>query len=238
MRHSKTGIVLFLVLLHLMVVQVASAEINEVQILMPTNYHGDELPKDTSGEWYGIYTTSNGYELRKTPFQINTVRDEVLDDPGPDAEKTGKEIVFKDNQKPLFMIRGLNLSKRKLKTAAFQPGKISVNETRVIEFNGNKYGLSVSGISKDAHTTSDLKIIVQSGTEKEILFSAPPETKVEAPGNVDLIWAGDLDGDDKLDLFIQPVYHYNTMDYQLFLSSKGQGQNMMRMAARLVLLGC
>ena len=54
----------------------------------------------------------------------------------------------------------------------------------------------------------------------------------------ELIWAGDLDGDGKLDLYIDLSDHYNVMGKTLFLSSKRQPGKLVERIAQFLTVGC
>jgi len=53
-----------------------------------------------------------------------------------------------------------------------------------------------------------------------------------------LIWAGDLDGDGKLDLLVDITNHYNGSGSALFLSSKAKSGEIVGLAAKLETVGC
>lgn len=54
----------------------------------------------------------------------------------------------------------------------------------------------------------------------------------------ELIWAGDLDGDGKLDLIMALSDHYNVVEYTLFLSSRRSQGNLVQRVTAFVTKGC
>ena len=54
----------------------------------------------------------------------------------------------------------------------------------------------------------------------------------------ELVWAGDLDGDGKLDLFMILSDHYNVMERTLFLSSRLSKLDFVKRIASFVTVGC
>jgi hypothetical protein len=53
-----------------------------------------------------------------------------------------------------------------------------------------------------------------------------------------VLWVGDLDGDRKLDLYVDLSTHYNVSDRTLFLSSFAKADNLVAKAARFRTVGC
>ena len=53
-----------------------------------------------------------------------------------------------------------------------------------------------------------------------------------------LLWAGDLDGDRKLDLYVQVSWHYNIVQHKLFLSSRAGAKRLVREVAEFNISGC
>jgi hypothetical protein len=47
-----------------------------------------------------------------------------------------------------------------------------------------------------------------------------------------------MDGDNKLDLYVQVSYHYNVSQRKLFLSSQAKRGGLVREVAELMTVGC
>ena len=54
----------------------------------------------------------------------------------------------------------------------------------------------------------------------------------------ELLWAGDLNGDGKIDLFMNLSDHYNVQQMTLLLSSKGQRKSLVERVAVFRTTGC
>jgi len=55
---------------------------------------------------------------------------------------------------------------------------------------------------------------------------------------IDILWLGDIDGDDKLDFLIDSSRHYNGTYLQLFLSSFAKEDRIVELVAELASVGC
>ena len=53
-----------------------------------------------------------------------------------------------------------------------------------------------------------------------------------------LLWAGDLDRDGKLDLYVSVTQHYNVSERKLFLSSQADEGQLVKEVADFVTSGC
>ena len=53
-----------------------------------------------------------------------------------------------------------------------------------------------------------------------------------------VMWAGDLDGDDKLDLLLDLTHHYNLSEITLFLSSHASEGELVKKVAVFSTVGC
>jgi hypothetical protein len=53
-----------------------------------------------------------------------------------------------------------------------------------------------------------------------------------------LVWAGDLDGDGRLDLYMDLTDHYNVTNYVLFLSSRAVTGELVKQVASRRYVGC
>jgi hypothetical protein len=53
-----------------------------------------------------------------------------------------------------------------------------------------------------------------------------------------LLWAGDLDRDGKLDLYLSVTQHYDVAERKLFLSSQARRKKLVREVASFEIGGC
>ena len=87
-------------------------------------------------------------------------------------------------------------------------------------------------------TDDDSRIIVTVSAESVVQELYACETGGESypfcgdEGFEEILWGGDLDGDDRLDLIAQFTQEYSVRDYFLFTSSGSDADEHVRVAAR------
>ena len=79
------------------------------------------------------------------------------------------------------------------------------------------------------------QLVLTSGNSTQVLYT------LEGCGNDpgwSLIWAGDLDKDGKLDLYVTVNQHYNIVERRLFMSSQADEGQLVAEVAEFVTSGC
>ncbi len=79
------------------------------------------------------------------------------------------------------------------------------------------------------------KLVLTFGASNQVLYSL---AGCGDDAGWSLIWAGDLDGDGKLDLYVNVTQHYNVSERKLFLSSQAQKGQLVKEIAEFVTTGC
>jgi hypothetical protein len=79
------------------------------------------------------------------------------------------------------------------------------------------------------------RLVLVFGELRQVLFSLQ-ECGNDASWS--LIWAGDLDRDGKLDLYVSVTQHYNVSQRKLFLSSTAGDKQLVREVAEFITSGC
>ena len=127
-------------------------------------------------------------------------------------------------------------------TTVFGPDSQPLEEASPVTFElaESSYVLKVVG-SEDTAKCSDhtlpknARLVLTSGQSGQVLYS------LQECGNDpswSLLWAGDLDRDGKLDLYVNVTQHYNISERKLFLSSQAGEKELVRQVAELVTTGC
>ncbi|MBX3288593.1 MAG: hypothetical protein KF855_04540 [Acidobacteria bacterium] len=111
---------------------------------------------------------------------------------------------------------------------------------RVFELNGSKYTLRVAaGLQKNGGKVNVL-VLETLGFQQIVSFNEyynEPNSLYDTIG--DLLWAGDLDGDNKLDLYISDFnYEKGGFGGSLYLSSEAQDGKLVGLAAHFRGGGC
>jgi len=99
-------------------------------------------------------------------------------------------------------------------------------ERRVITFDGQRYQLVVR---------ADHGAELRHGSRVQLLF---PKTEFVDEPHYEIVWAGDLDRDGKLDLITVLSQKYSYYPYEVWLSSKATGSEMVHRVAKYEHYSC
>ena len=210
-------------------------------VLEPGEYHGSEVTARTGEHWLGLYVTGRGAVLGDSVLKVTMVRDDLVDDSDTRA-KTGKRVSVDRQPSPILLVKGVH---------SLRPGAVSsVFVGRLALGNGANLDLTLGGASYNLsvkttdtiYTSSidrdDAKLILSKGEESEQVIYDLGGKGGSVEAYWELLWAGDLDGDNKLDLYVQVGYHYNSSQRKLFLSSQARKGKLVREIAELATSGC
>jgi hypothetical protein len=81
----------------------------------------------------------------------------------------------------------------------------------------------------------NLRLALVFGRQIQTLYS-PGAVSETTPWSS--LWAGDADGDRKLDLYVSVSWHYNITERKLFLSSRAKPGQLVKEVAEFVMSGC
>ena len=210
----------------------------EATLLEVGEFHGDEVNAETGERWLGLHIGDNGSTLLEYELAVDTVHDPLIDN---DDQKTGKKVSVNLPLEPMFLVnsdwilqsgpvetlfKGNNeglqsVSPLKLKLAD------SSYEIKIVGDEGEKCWQD--GLPKNA------KLVLTKGDSSQILYTL--QECGNDPGWF-LTWAGDLDKDGKLDLYVNVTQHYNVADRKLFLSSQADEGQLVAEVAEFVTSGC
>ncbi|MCC6980765.1 MAG: hypothetical protein IT343_20765 [Candidatus Melainabacteria bacterium] len=217
----------------LFIQSVAAADIMEV-----TTYHNDECKAQSGQMWLALFSTKNGqYELKNTRVKLTMVND-AINDEAPNL-KTGKQITIPEKQEPLALLRGISgLTERKVVTCSTNKKEhMDINQKITLKLAKQQATLSTTGgfSKEEKECRTNYKIILESGGIKQTLVHHNQISSDTAPS---LLWAGDLDGDGKIDLIMDTTDHYNVRDLTLFLSGKAKPGALVEKVAHHISTGC
>jgi hypothetical protein len=220
-----------------------------VRLVETGGFHGSEVRARTGETWLGLYVSEGRSALVPSVVKVTPGHDPVTDEPG---QMTGKDVYVNRKPDPVFLIRGAD---------ALKPGPVLTSragETTLtkesdvhLQLAGEEYGLRVS--TKDRRTVwtaeflDDAKLVLSKGGVSQVIYELRAEGDLpETLGEGDLtetnewklLWAGDLDGDRRLDLYVQVSWHYNIVQHKLFLSSRAGANRLVREVAEFRISGC
>ena len=211
---------------------------SEIQLLQVGVFHGDEVSAESGEIWLGLYSTPDGYALITSRITVETVYDPFVDNPG---EMTGKVVSVRGQTRPLFLIKGLEVPKTEsIKTLSTEQTVLNPGKSLNLRLSGeHEYQLMAYGegdIGPNGFTSLENYSIELSKGQ----FSQELLTYDSTNGAIPtLLWAGDLDGDNQLDLLINATPHYTVYSAPvLFLSSMAKDGSLVQRVAIFVATGC
>ena len=206
-------------------------------------FHGDEIAARSGQRWLGLYINGRGAVLRYSRLRVRTVYDDITD--YGSKNKTGKQVSVASPREPVFLVNSATVLK---------PGPAISVFSEKVDFNkglerfpvklrlGNKsYTLKVVSPDKNPATCQsssfpkNARLVLVSGKTVQTLYT------LDDCGNDPswyLLWAGDVDRDGKLDLYVNVTQHYDISERKLFLSSQASKGKLVKEVATFVTGGC
>lgn len=213
----------FVVLLALSSLTAHAAE--EILAIVPVGtHHGDEFRavEPLGSRWCELH----GDLFRRVKVEARAVRDELVEGQEGSAVKTGRElrVVAPLGSRARFLVRGL--APRRVKSVALPETPMPLGNGRPV-------------------TLGEAQLIVQSaGGRHRLLYSVNGRTQplyTQEGGALEtwaLHWAGDLDGDGRLDLVLTADRSENVTTWRLWLSTRAEAGELVHEAATYSQSGC
>jgi hypothetical protein len=169
-------------------------------------------PVYPSGEtWLGLFKEAGGFVLRPTVVSFAQV---------PHAcGGTATDIHAADSAVPAFLLQGPGLRAGQVKSVWAQPEFLYPGQMRSFELVPNHwFVLYAYGAASpiQGNTLIQDYVLILSYREAHDTLDIPARFVLEATPHV--VWAGDLDKDDRLDLIMALSTHYAGTRFGLFLS--------------------
>lgn len=207
-------------------------------------FHSDEVhPDDAGRSWYGIFMNIDGYYLDSTRILTKRVEDPLGEE--KEGEYTGWQVKTTNPDTSLLLISGtVGLSKRKIVPVAIQKKEVLPGESTTFSYNGNAYTLYATGNRTEKspdgifHSAINYRLFIKAtinGTERKQLLAAYSRFD---DAMVEILFAGDIDGDAIPDLILNTSYHYNAIVPTLYLSKPASGGNLLKVMGWHVSVGC
>ncbi len=199
-------------------------------------FHGGEAPVKSGDGWLGLVHDAGNSSSVRTLIRVEQAEDPIVDAPG---ETTGSEVMV-DGPAPVFLTRGIpSLTAGHVHTVLLgSDGGSTVTGGESLRFTlaGEDYRLIVTNrgqlFDRQAKPSS---LIFHGGGISQKLYEWPKGLSDE---HCELIWAGDLDGDRKLDLYMDISNHYNVTHRRLYLSSAAEDGELVKEVASFRTVGC
>jgi hypothetical protein len=205
-------------------------------------FHGDEVTARSGEKWSALFQNGPAFDLADVTISVDSCTDVILDEHG---EKTGRSIRVSGDRTPFLFVRGLRPTGSKplkVETAARVGGHakdpnrpelfLEPGERIRLRLGRNLYEVSATGANNRTLAED------QAMFGRRLRISDSKRRVQELPVYGTILWAGDLDRDGKLDLYMDVTTEENAASYALFLSSQASGKELMRMVASRRYVGC
>lgn len=215
----------------------------KIKLLETGEFHGDEVKAKSGETWLGLFKQGDSFSLLSTNIKVKRVFDVIIDDEEK-GEKTGKGVSVTRKNQPIFLLKNADFLKQgKIKTVFYEFEKsedsegiwVDNNFNQMFSLNAARYNLLVTTKKeKGSWIDETSKLVLSDGKTEQIIYSQ----KRCDDCMWRLIWAGDLDKDGKLDLYLDLHDHYNVMQRRLFLSSQAEEGKLVKEIANFRTVGC
>jgi hypothetical protein len=220
-----------------------------IDILMFGNeFSKDELPAKNGETWLALFEENGRMELRPTKIRVTVDRTSNKQLNGDNFKVTNDRSI-----EPVFMIRGSKSLKpgrinslflgskwEEIENGKGEPETMSVGYRREFDLHGNVFVLRVTnGLTRSGEKVNVL--VLESNNVQQIVTYNEYFKDAFSNYNMigDLIWAGDLDRDGRLDIYFSNFgYEKGGFGSTLYLSSKAKKGQLVGIAATFFGGGC
>ncbi|HVR38757.1 MAG TPA: hypothetical protein VMU84_06650 [Thermoanaerobaculia bacterium] len=209
------------------------------ELLMPGSFHGDEIRYKSGEAWLALHRGM----LQPVRITIEREFDPILDDEG---EKTGKRVDVIGAPDALFLVRGTRLHPGPVTAASPQSAELTLGQITTFTFANTKSTMQFR-CSRAANPEGYIPcalVLTSNGVEQKLAtFDAivDEQTHKLLPAGAavpEVVWAGDLDRDGRLDFVVNVSPHYNVWSPALFLSSAAREGEIVAKVAMFTVSGC
>lgn len=211
----------------------------KIKMLTPGEFHGEEVIAKSGETWLGLFKKGNDFSLLQTKIKVKSVYDPM--DYDKKRKKTGKSVEVVETDQPIFLIKNADFLKRGNINTIFDIDNNTDDKpmnnvySRKFKLDKTTYNLFVTTEKeKGSWLDKTSRLVLSDGKTEQIIYSQ----KLCDDCGWGLLWAGDLDGDGKLDLFLDLTNHYNVSHKRLFLSSKAEKGKLIKEIANFRNVGC
>lgn len=214
------------------------------RMVMVGSWHGDEVDAHDGETWLALTVAADGgSRLQDAVIRVEAVVDEILDAP---PARSGKQVALVDGSEPLVLLRNLpQLKAGPVESAALRRAEIGFDNPGQVYFKGVLYEIGYACPAEAlGQESADCPLLFSGGGRQQTLATysvyRPGTTEAMAGSEafLQLLWAGDLDGDGRLDLLIDLTDHYNVSAPTLLLSGSAHEDQMVRPVAAFRTTGC
>ena len=216
----------------------------KTKVLTTGDFHEEEVWQNADKEkWFGLFKGSNGFYVEQITITTKRIHDPIVDE--NENAKTGWKVsTFKKDSNYILIENLPFLSNRRVQHFPLKKCTIYPDDTLSFSFLGTDYKLFATGGKKkvqedpEAFDVWNYKLYL---TAKKLghpitqLLVAQPSFDDKM---IDLIFVGDIDGDEILDLIIDTSSHYNMLSPTLYLSNPADKQKLVTPVGAHTIVGC
>jgi len=214
-----------------------------VKILRLEIFHYDEVEENYDKKvWFGLFKNNNDYSLSETKVSFKRVNDPIVDE--NEEDKTGWEVSASVKDSCVILIEKLPYFVDGSISSVKIPESIYPEESFKFNFKGIEYTLFATGKKKKEEQDSDWIVVSNYKLYLTAVIDGKKTTELlVAKKNFDdqmikIIFGGDLDDDNKLDLIIDTASHYNVTSPTLYLSKPGEKGKVIKPIGVFTTVGC
>ncbi len=194
-----------------------------INILMPTFYRiidGINPTKKLNKNWLDLFELDGDFFMEQTKHSIKKGIDECTGD---------KLRIISTNRNTILLIDFPTLSIGKVNASIINDSELLPNKSLELLFNETKFTFRSEGIQSDSGI-ENFKLFIKTKQGKDELLLKMEELEDTV---VNLLFAGDIDRDGKLDIILDAPRHYEEKRMLLFLSSKAKNGNLLQKVAEI-----
>jgi hypothetical protein len=241
MVHGICALLLLLVLTGQAFVQTAKTA--QISLIEAGEFFYEGVNVKNGERWLGLYVTEGGSSLVESRVTVKPLLDEE------DKTQAIGKIVGVDNPvKPLFLVKGATMLRpgpaltiyrdSESEEALLNSDNLASRKSRQLKLGDQEYQLNVEVLAPktcpgdNPYPCVDIKLALVSGKQTQTLYSHENIPSAEADGGLwppivwSLLWAGDADGDGKVDLYLS-----DGSQTELFLSSQARPGQLIKSVA-------
>lgn len=207
-----------------------------VELLRTGTFHRSEIASQNGEIWFGIFDSSGVVIARPSVVLVAPARD-VARSAARDTAGSGPDtrVSILGGGAPLFLVRGIERLRPGIvptlirKPRALRPGEVvflPLHATARYRLRADAAPNPASSGERGYRLSLERMGLVSEGTR--IVFEAPGR---ENPPPI--VWAGDIDRDDRLDFLMETGAGDGASEWSLFLSGPVRGPEMVKRAAAL-----
>ncbi len=214
------------------------------KVLTVGTFHSDEVWDNADKEkWFGLFKGKTGFYLEETNLKTKRVNDQIVDE--NENGKTGWEVQTINKDTSIILIEASYfLTPHIVEQAILSKEQIFPGDTLRINYLGIDYKLFSTGGKKKVQDDPEwfdvwnYKLYLTAtikGQQKTSLLVAQPNFDDQM---INLIFAGDIDGDGILDLIIDTSRHYNATSPTIYLSRPADNGEVVKPIGGHTSVGC